>query len=392
MILAAFYSHPWAWNEIGFGGPAYPRGYMRLGPTSTREPFERRAPPPRTRSGPSPKVERVIRHSAEGRGRPEGQRLALPPRRAPPRPARRGHDAPLRRRRRGRPLHRRRRRRRVGAGPAPGPGRLAGRDHRSRPVLASRRGLGLRRGRLARAVLEPEADHRRRRPHRDGQEQLRARRRRVDGPLRRLLPPLSPLRLPDPRPSTGSAPTGRSTTRTSAPTTRRSSASCPWPARTGRGATRTRYPFSPHPVSEAASVLWRGAIAQGITDARRPGRHRQRHLRQPPALHLPGLLPAGLQGQRQGQPVRHPPARRPGPRRRDPSQLHGGPRRDRPGQRAGDRRHLHPRGRDTSSACSGPRSWPWPATRSRRRGCCSTPPQRASRTASATTRTRSAAT
>jgi hypothetical protein len=23
----AFYSHPWAWNEIGFGGPAYPRGY-----------------------------------------------------------------------------------------------------------------------------------------------------------------------------------------------------------------------------------------------------------------------------------------------------------------------------------------------------------------------------
>ena len=30
-MLAAFYSHPWAWNEIGFGGPAYPRGYARLG-------------------------------------------------------------------------------------------------------------------------------------------------------------------------------------------------------------------------------------------------------------------------------------------------------------------------------------------------------------------------
>lgn len=28
---AAFYSHPWAWNEIGFGGPAYPRGYARFG-------------------------------------------------------------------------------------------------------------------------------------------------------------------------------------------------------------------------------------------------------------------------------------------------------------------------------------------------------------------------
>jgi hypothetical protein len=30
-MLAAFYSHPWAWNEIGFGGPAYPRGYAALG-------------------------------------------------------------------------------------------------------------------------------------------------------------------------------------------------------------------------------------------------------------------------------------------------------------------------------------------------------------------------
>jgi hypothetical protein len=28
--LSAFYSHPWAWNEIGFPGPAYPRGYSRL--------------------------------------------------------------------------------------------------------------------------------------------------------------------------------------------------------------------------------------------------------------------------------------------------------------------------------------------------------------------------
>jgi hypothetical protein len=30
-ICAAFYAHPWAWNEIGFGGPAYPRGYSRFG-------------------------------------------------------------------------------------------------------------------------------------------------------------------------------------------------------------------------------------------------------------------------------------------------------------------------------------------------------------------------
>jgi hypothetical protein len=30
-LLEQFYSHPWAWNEIGFGGPAYPRGYARFG-------------------------------------------------------------------------------------------------------------------------------------------------------------------------------------------------------------------------------------------------------------------------------------------------------------------------------------------------------------------------
>lgn len=29
-ILAAYYSHPTAWNEIGFGGPAAPRGYVRM--------------------------------------------------------------------------------------------------------------------------------------------------------------------------------------------------------------------------------------------------------------------------------------------------------------------------------------------------------------------------
>lgn len=39
-ILSGFYSHPWAWNEIGFGGPAYPRGFMRRGATGVREPFE----------------------------------------------------------------------------------------------------------------------------------------------------------------------------------------------------------------------------------------------------------------------------------------------------------------------------------------------------------------
>lgn len=29
-VVGIYYAHPYAWNEIGFGGPAYPRGYMRL--------------------------------------------------------------------------------------------------------------------------------------------------------------------------------------------------------------------------------------------------------------------------------------------------------------------------------------------------------------------------
>ena len=40
-LLEAFYSHPWTWNEIGFGGPAYPRGYQALG-VDRHEPWEGR--------------------------------------------------------------------------------------------------------------------------------------------------------------------------------------------------------------------------------------------------------------------------------------------------------------------------------------------------------------
>ena len=28
--IESYYAHPWAWDEIGFGGPAYPRAYTRL--------------------------------------------------------------------------------------------------------------------------------------------------------------------------------------------------------------------------------------------------------------------------------------------------------------------------------------------------------------------------
>lgn len=38
-LLEVYYSHPAAWSEIGFGGPAAPRGYVRLG-FDERDPWE----------------------------------------------------------------------------------------------------------------------------------------------------------------------------------------------------------------------------------------------------------------------------------------------------------------------------------------------------------------
>jgi hypothetical protein len=38
-VCTAFYAHPLAWQEIGFSGPAYPRGYKNIG-VDRRESFE----------------------------------------------------------------------------------------------------------------------------------------------------------------------------------------------------------------------------------------------------------------------------------------------------------------------------------------------------------------
>ena len=54
----AFYAHPIAWNEIGFPGPAYPRGYKNAG-VDGREPFEVR--------DAAPADDPVRRRPADGR-------------------------------------------------------------------------------------------------------------------------------------------------------------------------------------------------------------------------------------------------------------------------------------------------------------------------------------
>ena len=38
-VVSAYYVHPTAWNEIGYGGPASPRGYVRLN-FDRRDPWE----------------------------------------------------------------------------------------------------------------------------------------------------------------------------------------------------------------------------------------------------------------------------------------------------------------------------------------------------------------
>ena len=38
-VATVYYAHPAAWSEIGFGGPASPRGYVRLG-FDERDPWE----------------------------------------------------------------------------------------------------------------------------------------------------------------------------------------------------------------------------------------------------------------------------------------------------------------------------------------------------------------
>lgn len=38
-VVSVYYAHPTAWSEIGFGGPASPRGYVRTG-ANERDPWE----------------------------------------------------------------------------------------------------------------------------------------------------------------------------------------------------------------------------------------------------------------------------------------------------------------------------------------------------------------
>ncbi len=195
---------------------------------------------------------------------PVGQRLAVPARRAPPGSARRGHHGPLRRQRRGRHLHRRRRERAgrywPSAWPGPGGGSWSSRPARSgtptRTGYPTRPGpitcTGLRNGSSAAPTPSRWA---RTTPGGGSEGQWST--------TPATAPAFTPLTC-GPRPSTASGRTGRSSyedIRAHYETVERELpvAGQDWP-----WGHPHRYPFSPHPVSEAASVLWRGAHRLGI--------------------------------------------------------------------------------------------------------------------------------
>ncbi|ART70056.1 hypothetical protein BTO20_17055 [Mycobacterium dioxanotrophicus] len=65
----AFYSHPWAWNEMGFSGPAYPRGYLNPGVNA----LERYEVADHRDVDPVPFAERVERARRADSDLPEGR-------------------------------------------------------------------------------------------------------------------------------------------------------------------------------------------------------------------------------------------------------------------------------------------------------------------------------
>ena len=52
-VIGAYYAHPEAWSQIGWAGPASPRGYVRLD-LGTRDPWE----PEEAKPGQEAKAER----------------------------------------------------------------------------------------------------------------------------------------------------------------------------------------------------------------------------------------------------------------------------------------------------------------------------------------------
>lgn len=75
--ISVYYAHPWAWDEIGFGGPAYPRGVHASGTRRTGAMGGGRAAPRLDRSGIFSDREIHIRRRRAGASRRPARRHPL---------------------------------------------------------------------------------------------------------------------------------------------------------------------------------------------------------------------------------------------------------------------------------------------------------------------------
>lgn len=75
-ILGVYFAHPFAWDEIGFGGPAFPRGYASLN-HGAREWWEQ-AEDPAALAVDRQATDAALARQREGAGSPHGGSLGTP--------------------------------------------------------------------------------------------------------------------------------------------------------------------------------------------------------------------------------------------------------------------------------------------------------------------------
>ena len=223
----------------------------------------------------------------------------------------------------------------------------------------------------------------------DGLEQLRPRGRRLDGALRRLHPALPPAATSRPRPRDGVGADWPLAYPDLRPYYEQIEQELPvagehWPWGDPHG-----YPYRPHPVGGNGEIFLRGARAPGIEARVGPVAIANGRFGNRPHCIYRGFCLQGCKVNAKASPlITHVPD----------ALAHGAEVR---ADAMVTRVAIDPRpaGRSActtsgtaANGSSGPRWWRWPGTRSRRRGCCSTRPAPDSRTAWATTSTRSGAT
>ena len=355
-VAGIYYAHPAAWSEIGFGGPASPRGYVRLG-FDERDPWEAKGGAMSSRAFAA-RQQTVARPTCSRRA--AGCRCVNM------------HDDEA-----GRFRDRRRGRWRRDARLQAGRSRLFGGRAGSGPVLAAARRFRFRRTGAAEAVLARRAHHRRRRPDRARRQQFGPRRRRLDRALQHDLAALSAGMVQVPQPPRLWLRLAAHLRRIWRPITPKSNArsSVAGPVRYPWGPPRRRYPYREHEMNAAGLVLARGAEKLGIAWAATPLATVSAPRGQVAALRVSRLLQFRLLHQRQAERAGCVDPARARSRRRGARHRDGRPHRDRR-RRTRERRPLPPRRRwrFQRRATSSSR-----AMRSKRRACCSTRRARRSR-------------